>query len=31
MDWGRHNSEISSKATETLGFLHKNIIGFHTY
>ena len=25
MDWGQHFSEISSKATETLGFLHKNL------
>ena len=25
MDWGRHVSEISSKATKTLGFLHRNL------
>ena len=25
MDWGQHISEISSKATKTLGFLHKNL------
>ena len=25
MDWGQHVSEISSKATKTLGFLHKNL------
>ena len=25
MDWGQHISEISSKATETLGFLHRNL------
>ena len=25
MDWGQHISEISSKATETLGFLRKNL------
>ena len=25
MDWGQHNSEISSKATKTLGFLRRNL------
>ena len=25
MDWGQHVSEISSKATKTLGFLHRNL------
>ena len=25
MDWGQHISEISSKATKTLGFLRKNL------
>ena len=25
MDWGQHISEISSKATETLGFLRRNL------
>ena len=25
MDWGQHISEISSKATKTLGFLHRNM------
>ena len=25
MDWGQHVSEISSKATKTLGFLRKNL------
>ena len=25
MDWGQHISEISSKATKTLGFLHRNL------
>ena len=25
MDWGQHVSEISSKATKTLGFLHGNL------
>ena len=25
MDWGRHISEISSKATKTLGFLRRNL------
>ena len=25
MDWGQHISEISSKATRTLGFLHRNL------
>ena len=24
MEWGQHISEISSKATKTLGFLHRN-------
>ena len=26
MDWGQHVSEISSKATKTLGFLRKNLV-----
>ena len=26
MDWGQHVSEISSKATKTLGFLHRNLL-----
>ena len=25
MDWGQHISYISSKATKTLGFLHRNV------
>ena len=25
MVWGQHISEISSKATKTLGFLHRNL------
>ena len=25
MDWGQHVSEISSKATKTLGFLRRNL------
>ena len=25
MDWGQHISEISSKATKTLGFLRRNL------
>ena len=25
MDWGQHVSEVSSKATKTLGFLHRNL------
>ena len=25
MDWGQHISEISSKETKTLGFLHMNL------
>ena len=25
MDWGQHISEISSKATKALGFLHRNL------
>ena len=25
MDWGQHISEISSKATKTLSFLHRNL------
>ena len=25
MDWGQHFSEISSKATKTLGFLRRNL------
>ena len=25
MDWGQHISNISSKATETLGFFHRNL------
>ena len=25
MDWGQHVSEISSKATKTLGYLRKNL------
>ena len=25
MDWGHHDSEISSKATKTLGFLRRNL------
>ena len=25
MDWGQHISEMSSKATKTLGFLHRNL------
>ena len=28
MDWGQHISEISSKATKTLGFLRRNLAGF---
>ena len=25
MDWGQHISDISSKATKTLGYLHRNL------
>ena len=25
MDWGQHISDISSKATKTLGFLRRNL------
>ena len=28
MDWGQHISEISSKATKTLGFLRRNLVAF---
>ena len=29
MDWGQHVSEISSKATKTLGFLRRNFAFAH--
>ena len=29
MDWGQHISEISSKATKTLGFLRRNLAFAH--
>ena len=31
MDWGQHISEISSKATKTLGFLRMNLAFAHEY
>ena len=31
MNWGQHNSEISSKATKTLGFLCRNLQEFSQY